>query len=157
MDHLQDKKWSFRVKTKKGDAFMGMKRFSLQHPGTRNYVHEWIYHRMMEEEGIMSLRYFFLNVRVNNEDWGIYALEEHFTEEMVENNARMKGPVVRYNRNRFLKIHRCVKFSSPAMTALKDFVVVIYLLRKFLMYPKWQSFMPSSIWLADIILWIGAM
>jgi hypothetical protein len=97
MDHLQDKKWSFRVKTKKGDAFMGMKRFSLQHPGTRNYVHEWIYHRMMEEEGIMSLRYFFLNVRVNNEDWGIYALEEHFTEEMVENNARMKGPVVRYN------------------------------------------------------------
>jgi len=97
MDHLQDKKWSFRVKTKKGDAFMGMKRFSLQHPGTRNYVHEWIYHRMMEEEGIMSLRYFFLKVRVNNEDWGIYALEEHFTEEMVENNARMKGPVVRYN------------------------------------------------------------
>ncbi|HRE96017.1 MAG TPA: CotH kinase family protein [Flavobacteriales bacterium] len=96
-DHLQDKKWSFRIKTKKGDAFMGMKRFSLQHPGTRNYVHEWIYHRMMEEEGIVALRYFYLRVKVNGDDWGVYALEEHFTQEMVEHNDRLPGPLIRYN------------------------------------------------------------
>lgn len=96
-DHLQENKWSFRVKTKKGDAFMGMKRFSLQHPGTRNYVHEWIYHRMMESEGIVALRYVYLKVKVNHKDWGIYALEEHFGQELIENNDRMKGPVLRYN------------------------------------------------------------
>lgn len=96
-DHLQDKKWSFRVKTKKGDAFMGMKVFSLQHPGTRQYVYEWIYHQMMKDEGIMALNYDFVKVEVNGEDWGIYALEEHFAQELVHHNNRVKGPIVRFN------------------------------------------------------------
>ncbi|MBX7093185.1 MAG: CotH kinase family protein [Flavobacteriales bacterium] len=97
LDHLQEKKWSFRVKTKKGDAFLGMKRFSLQHPGTRNYIYEWIFHTMMEHEDIMALRYMFLHVNVNGENWGVYALEEHFGQELVENNERLKGPIIRYN------------------------------------------------------------
>lgn len=104
-DHLQENKWSFRVKTKKGDALMGMKRFTLQHPGTRNYVNEWIYHKMMESQGIISLRYQFLKVNVNGEDWGIYALEEHFGQELVQNNLRLPGPVIRYNPDLFW-VHR---------------------------------------------------
>ena len=50
-DHLQDNKWSFRIKVKDKDSFMGMKRFSFQHPGTRGYVYEWIYHELMKREG----------------------------------------------------------------------------------------------------------
>lgn len=96
-DHLQDKKWSFRVKTKGGDAFMGMKVFSLQHPGTRNYIYEWIYHQMMKQEKIVSLRYDFIKVYINDENWGIYALEEHFAQELVKNNQRIKGPLIRFN------------------------------------------------------------
>lgn len=96
-DHLQDRKWSFRVKTEKNDAILGMKRFSLQHPGTRNYVYEWIYHKMMEHENIISLRYNFVKLIVNDEDWGIYAVEEHFGQELVQHNHRLKGPVFRFN------------------------------------------------------------
>lgn len=96
-DHLQDKKWSFRVKTKGGDAFMGMKIFSLQHPGTRNYIYEYIYHQMMKQEGIIALNYDFIKVKVNDEDWGIYALEEHFAQELVQRNKRPKGPILRFN------------------------------------------------------------
>ena len=96
-DHLQDKKWSFRIKTKKGDAFMGMKIFSIQHPGTRNYAYEWVYHQMMKQEGIIALQYDFINVKVNGEDWGIYALEEHFGQELVQRNKRPAGPVFRFN------------------------------------------------------------
>jgi hypothetical protein len=96
-DHLQDKKWSFRIKTKGGDAFMGMKVFSVQHPGTRNYIYEWIYHEMMKHEDIIALNYNFIKVKVNDEDWGIYAVEEHFAQELVNHNQRPKGPLLRFN------------------------------------------------------------
>lgn len=96
-DHLQDNKWSFRIKTKGKDSFMGMKRFSIQHPGTRGYIYEWIYHELMKREEIIALRYKFINVKVNGNDWGIYALEENFENELIENNNRKRGPIIRFN------------------------------------------------------------
>lgn len=98
-DHLQKDKWSFRVKVKDKDSFMGMKRFSLQHPGTRGYIYEWIYHQLMKREGIIALRYKFINVTVNGRDWGIYCLEENFDKELIENNNRKAGPIIRFNPN----------------------------------------------------------
>ena len=38
LDHLRGKKWSFRVKVKRGNTLLGMKQFSLHHPKTRNYL-----------------------------------------------------------------------------------------------------------------------
>ncbi|MBN8697666.1 MAG: CotH kinase family protein [Bacteroidetes bacterium] len=97
-DHLQNNKWSFRIKVKeKDETFMGMKRFTIQHPGTRGYIYEWIYHTLMKQEGVIALRYDFINVKVNGEDWGVYAVEENFENELIENNQRIKGPVLRYN------------------------------------------------------------
>ncbi|HET6224774.1 MAG TPA: CotH kinase family protein, partial [Bacteroidia bacterium] len=96
-DHLQDNKWSFRIKVKDKDSFLGMKRFSLQHPGTRGYIYEWIYHQLMKKEDIIALRYEFTNVMVNGKDWGIYAIEENFDQELIENNNRKKGPIIRFN------------------------------------------------------------
>ncbi|MCW3082855.1 MAG: hypothetical protein JWP12_221 [Bacteroidetes bacterium] len=96
-DHLQDNKWSFRVKIKGKDAFMGMKRFSIQHPGTRGYIYEWIYHQLMKQEDIIALRYKFINVSVNGKDWGIYAVEENFDPELIANNNRKPGPIIRFN------------------------------------------------------------
>ena len=96
-DHLQNKKWSFRVQTKGNDFFKGMKIFSLQHPGTRNYIYEWIYHQMLTEEDIASVRYSFLNVKVNGESWGIYALEENFGEELIDYRKLPDGPILGFN------------------------------------------------------------
>ncbi len=96
-DHLQDNKWSFRIKVKDENLFMGMKRFSIQHPGTRGYIYEWIYHELMKREDIISLRYKFINVTLNGRDWGIYAVEENFENELLENNHRVKAPILRFN------------------------------------------------------------
>jgi hypothetical protein len=97
-DHLQDNKWSFRIKVKeKDESIMGMKRFSIQHPGTRGYIYEWIYHELMKREDVIALRYKFINVSVNGRDWGIYALEENFENELIENNSRLKAPILRFN------------------------------------------------------------
>lgn len=100
-DHVQGSKWSFRVLAKKDDGFLGMQRFSLQHPGTRNYLCDWFYHKLSQGEGIIALRYGFLHVTFNGEDLGVYAYEEHFGPELLVNNGRVKGPLFRFDPSLF--------------------------------------------------------
>ncbi len=119
-DHLQNNKWSFRVKIKENDeTFMGMKRFSLQHPGTRGYIYEWLYHELMKREDVIALRYKFINVKVNGDDWGIYAVEENFENELLANNNRLTGPIIRFNPdlywvNRYNEYQRINSFDEFA-------------------------------------------
>ncbi len=96
-DHVEGSKWSFRVVARKDGGFQGMQRFSLQHPGTRNYLNEWLHHRLMAGEGIIALRYGFIQLRFNDKDLGVYAYEEHFGPELLENNGRPQGPLFRFD------------------------------------------------------------
>ncbi len=100
-DHVQGEKWSFRVLARKDGGFLGMKRFSLQHPGTRNYLCDWFYHRLMAGEDLIALRYGFCRVLFNGEDLGVYAYEEHFEKELAENNGRAAGPLLRFDPGLF--------------------------------------------------------
>lgn len=99
LDHLKGDKWSYRIKLNGNDRFKGMKRFSIQHPGTRNYIYEWVFHEMLKRENIIALNYDFINVNLNGEPLGIYALEENFAEELLESNRRPKGVILRFNPN----------------------------------------------------------
>lgn len=94
-DHLMGDKWSFRVKSE--NEILGMYRFSLQHPGTRNYVYEWIYHQLLKHEDVIYLKYEFVNLHLNEKDLGIYALEEHFGQHVLDRNNRPKGAILRWN------------------------------------------------------------
>lgn len=96
-DHVKDEKWSFRVKVTDGSDVLGMRRFSLQHPGTRNYANEWVFHEMAREEGLVALRYDFVQLELNDNDLGIYALEEHFGQELLLANDRVPGPILRFD------------------------------------------------------------
>ena len=96
-DHFQGEKWSFRVKLKGKNNLWGMQRISLQHPGTRNYVYEWVFHELLKKEDVIALRYDFLNLSLNGNDLGVYAIEEHFGQAILNNNNRPKGPVFRFN------------------------------------------------------------
>ena len=51
----------------------------------------------MKREDVIALRYKFINVSVNGKDWGIYAVEENFDNELLENNTRPVGPIIRFN------------------------------------------------------------
>jgi hypothetical protein len=97
IDHLLGDKWSFRVKTRGEATLHGMKRFSLHHPRVRNWAFEWLAQRAMAREGIVALRYEFVDVTLNGKPLGIYALEEHFEKRLVEHNRRREGPIIRFN------------------------------------------------------------
>lgn len=98
-DHLQHKKWSFRVKIRDGLTLNNMNKFSLHDPVTRNYLWEWVYHKLLKEEGVPSLNYSFVDLNVNGENLGIYAIEEHFDKILIESNLFREGPIVSLSEN----------------------------------------------------------
>ncbi len=97
-DHWKDrKKWSFRVRTKREDTLFGMREFSLQAPSTRRFLNEWVFHKLLKYNGLIALRYFFVEVIVNGDNLGIYAVEEGFDKQLLEHNGRREGPIVKYD------------------------------------------------------------
>ncbi len=94
-------KWSYRVKIRGQETVLGMKVFSLQHPKTRGYMYEWLYHELLKSQGVIGLRYRFLNVYLNETYLGIYALEEHFEKRLIESNRLREGPILRFDEGSF--------------------------------------------------------
>jgi hypothetical protein len=90
-------KWSFRIEIRGERSLFGMQTFSLQKPVTRNYLYEWFFHKLLKREGIIGLRYDFIQLYVNGKSQGIYAVEEHFDKILLENNNRREAPIVRFS------------------------------------------------------------
>ncbi len=100
VDHLETDKWSLRVHITENDgAVLGMRRFSLQAPHTRGYVNEWGYIQTLLLEGILTPRYHFVNVIINGEHKGIYALEEGFHTDLLESQGRREGIIFRLDED----------------------------------------------------------
>ncbi|MDX1486669.1 MAG: CotH kinase family protein [Acidiferrobacterales bacterium] len=98
-DHLDGNKWSLRVKLKGGNALMGMKQFSLQSPRRSGWMKEWIMHELLRHEGLIALRYDYVNVTINGKAMGIYALEESFDQELLAYNERRAGPILKFDES----------------------------------------------------------
>ncbi|MFT4520738.1 MAG: hypothetical protein ACI9JM_003144 [Halioglobus sp.] len=94
-DHIDHPtKLSFRIKVKKEGYVFGMKRFSIQHPKTRNSQGELLMLDEMRRWGILAPRYRLVDVRINDYRIGVMALEEHISKELLESQQRREGPVV---------------------------------------------------------------
>ncbi len=110
-DHLRDpKKWSYRIIMKGEETYRGMRKFSIQHPKTRNYLWEWFFHKVIKEHDIIGLRYDFVAVemQVKEKDsntkripMGIMALEESFDKILIENNKRREGVIIAVDESLF--------------------------------------------------------
>ena len=111
-DHLIGDKWSLRIKTKKENAFLGMKEFSLQHPRTRNYINEFVFHQLLKYERLPYLRYKFIPFYLNGKNLGIYALEEHFAKAVVENSGFREGPIIKFSDHFRNETKRMVKIDA---------------------------------------------
>jgi len=99
-DHLEGDKWSFRIRVKGDRAIWGMKRFSIQDPLRSGYLREWIFHELLRYEGLIALRFDFVEVVLNGRNLGIFALEESFSKELVEHNQRREGPILKLDERR---------------------------------------------------------
>ncbi len=106
-DHLVGDNWSFRVKLAKNKTLLGMRKFSLHHPKTRNYAGEWLFHQLLKKEGVLSLQYHFVEVKLKIEsptnaivkNLGVYALEEFFDKYLIERNQRKQGLILKIDED----------------------------------------------------------
>jgi hypothetical protein len=97
VDHLKGDKWSFRIVVLGDNSFKGLKSFSIQSPHTRTFLDEWLMHKIFKKEDILTTRYDFIDVKLNNNQLGIYAYEEHFEKQLLESSNRREGPILKFN------------------------------------------------------------
>ncbi len=88
-DHWAGPKWSLRVQLPPGAVpAWGQRVFSVQDPATREFLAEWLLHRLLREEGLLAIRYEFGALNLNGADKGIFAIEESFGPELLTANGR---------------------------------------------------------------------
>jgi hypothetical protein len=100
-DHLISGSPSYRIKTGEDKTFDGLSTFSIQHPKTRNFIHEWLLHKICEQEGLLATKYEFLTVELNGQNKGIYAIEEHFDKQLLERQKRREAPILKMDETGF--------------------------------------------------------
>jgi hypothetical protein len=94
-DHRKDKHWSYRIYLNKHDDVLGMKTLSLQAPATKGGLYEWLFYKALRHEGFIALQYHFIEFNDNNNRTGLYALEESFDDELLVNNKRTSGVILK--------------------------------------------------------------
>ena len=99
VDHLEGKKWSFRIHTKGKSHLHGLRRFSIQHPKVRGFQGEALIHEVFNQFNVLSPRYSFIDVVINGNNIGVMALEEHFSKELLERNGRKEGVIIRFDES----------------------------------------------------------
>jgi hypothetical protein len=62
---------------------------------------EWVYHRWLHLEDVLTPRYDLIHLKVNNVDKGVFAWEEHFVKQIPEYNMRREGPILKFIENGF--------------------------------------------------------
>ena len=100
LDHLEGDKWSFRIKLQDG-AIDGKQVFSVQSPNTRSFLHEWVYHKLLAAEDILTPSYTFVKLKLNGKILGTYAMEEHFMKSLAEHRNRREGPILKLTEDEF--------------------------------------------------------
>lgn len=118
-DHLEHPaKWSYRIVPSGEETLFGMRKFSVQHPKSRNYLWEWLFNKVVKDNDLVGLRYDFLNVDLEIADrdsvipMGIMALEESFDKILIENNRRREGLILGFDESRMWQERKKVKEMS---------------------------------------------
>jgi len=95
--NIENSSYKFNLKGK--NTFWGIKKFSIQKPKIRNYLHEWIFHELMSEGDLIKLKYDFIYFNLNGQNMGLYVLEEGFGKELLERNKKRNGPIFSLNED----------------------------------------------------------
>lgn len=122
LDHLTGNKWSWRVKLGDDASIMQADQFSLQHPKTRFFLHEWVFHRLLQQEDLLTPRYEFVELWVNDDYKGIYAFEAHFTEALLARQQRPASVILKFNEDGFWQTQDYrLRYGKNVTPSLPDF------------------------------------
>lgn len=126
VDHLTSGKPSYRIKVKGDYSFNGLKTFSIQHPKTRNFLHEWFMHEWCDAEGLLATSYDFLPVVFNGDGMGVYAIEEHFDKQLLEQKNRREGVLLKFDETGFWDLTRLKSDNSKSYPYYQQSVISLF-------------------------------
>lgn len=86
-------KKSWRVKTKRGSLYKGMRKFNLVAPRTTEMLNNYFSYRLGETMGLISPYTEVVNVALNGEYIGVFVLTEQLEESTIRRYDRMPGDV----------------------------------------------------------------
>jgi hypothetical protein len=95
LDHLMGPKWSFRIKMNRAYNWKNMMEFSIQTPLARDFLNEWVSHQIFTKEDVLTTRFGYIPVSLNEKELGLYNYEEHFAKQLVESRNRREGPILK--------------------------------------------------------------
>jgi len=93
-------KRAFKVEVLEGEKIFGMPEFKLLPPAARHNIVEWVGHGLELKEELIALRYYFIEVTLNGNNLGVYAIEEHFNKELLENRKAKDGIIFKEEANK---------------------------------------------------------
>lgn len=104
-DHWSDStQWSFKIKVNNDSIpIKELRRFALQPPKTTSYIYEWLFMKALEKEELISLGVEFLDLEINNNSRGLYALIGQVSEEILQKNNRTLGPIIGFDSDLWIK------------------------------------------------------
>jgi len=98
--HWKDKRASsYKIDLIGDNRLWGMEEFSVQKPITKNYVYEFLFHKLLSKTNNLHLKYFPIKLNFNDEDRGLYAVEESFSKELLERQKKRNGPIFSLNED----------------------------------------------------------
>lgn len=99
-DHWShESKWSFKIKVKENEkSIFGLRRFAVQAPYTISYIYEWLFMTALAKENLINLNVDFMNVIVNENNLGVYVLEEKISPKLLEKVDRDPGPIIGFSK-----------------------------------------------------------
>ena len=98
--HWQNKKTSsYKIDLIGNNRLWGMEEFAVQKPITKNYAYEFLFHKFLKKTDNLYLKYFPINLYFNDDNRGIYAVEESFSKELLERQKKRNGPIFSLNED----------------------------------------------------------
>jgi len=94
LHHFDRTALSYKVDVIGEKRIYGMEEFNLQKPLLRNYSYEFLFHKLQEEVGNISLKYLFKNLSINGSTPTLYVIEEGMSKELIERHGKRNGPIL---------------------------------------------------------------
>ncbi len=116
VEHVRGDRWSLRVKLRGDGRLFGMKTLSLQLPERRGGIHGWIFHEAMRRAGLVSPRFRFVRLFLNETDLGVYAAEEHFDSRLIEHNRFRPGPILSFDESLDWEVEAGLGRATPGVS-----------------------------------------
>ena len=89
--------FSFSVKLKE-IKFRELSQFYLHYPKKRLLLNEWYGDILLRKLNLINHKNYFATISINNENKGLYLIEEKCNKNLLKNNEREEGPIVYFSK-----------------------------------------------------------